>query len=49
MRIAIALLLFGLTAFSSLDANGIHINTLTLLLGLGGLSVLISHFRPPKK
>ena len=49
MRIVIAVILFALAVFAMIGDGHIHINTLTLLLALGGLSVLISHFQVRKK
>lgn len=49
MRIVIAVILFALAAYAMIGDGHIHINPLTLLLALGGLSVLLSHIRLRKK
>ena len=49
MRIVIAIILFALAAFTMIGDGSIHINLLSVLLALGGLSVLLSHFRLRKK
>lgn len=44
MRIAIALVLFILAGFSSLGADGVHVNVFTILLAVVGLSIFMDHF-----
>ena len=48
MRLALALVLFGLTAFTMIGDGHIRVTTLSMLLGLGGVAVLLSHFRLKK-
>ena len=47
MRIPIAIGLFSLAAFTWVRSEEIHV--FTILLALGGVAVLASHFRPPEK